>query len=346
MNPARAAGDGPNLTVVDRNSATKGPGPCPIIFCSLDVGARAESLNNMWLRALLMLVFSLPGGLRAEPVIGVVTIADGEVLLVRDSARFALAEGVRIAASDIVESTQQAKLTRIEFGDGTSLDIGPATRVLMTPKFSGERSGARSARLYVLQGWAKITVPKGLPAAGFASESFDLTGIARDAVLNVEAASWAVFAESGELMLTERSKGKAVATAKLKAGEFLAGTGDSKAVLSGRPTADFINRVPRAFLDTLPARAALFAARDVLPKRLAPITYADVQPWVDAEAALRPLFVARWKALAQTADFRTGLVAGLRNHPEWDRALFPEKYLSKPPASAAPAPAPAPVLYR
>ena len=181
-----------------------------------------------------------------------------------------------------------------------------------------------------------ITVPKSLAAASFASESFDLTGIARDAVLNVEPAGWAVFAESCDLMLAERSNGKLMPAVKLKSGEFLARSGDAKAVLAARPAADFINRVPRAFLDTLPTRSALFAALNVPPKRLAPITYADVQAWVDAEAGLRPLFVTRWKALAQNPEFRNGLVAGLRAHPEWDRLLFPEKYLPKPAASAAP----------
>ena len=71
------------------------------------------------------------------------------------------------------------------------------------------------------------------------------------------------------------------------------------------------------------------------PKRLGPITYADVQAWIDAEAGLRPLFVTRWKALAQAPDFRKPLAANLRAHPEWDRVLYPEKYLPKTPASAA-----------
>lgn len=282
-----------------------------------------------------MLLCALPFGSRAEPAIGIVTIIEGEIFATRDSARFALAEGMRVAADDIVETAPQAKLARIEFSDGLILDIGPGTRVLMTPRFPGERGGKRTAKLYVLQGWAKITVPKSLAAASFASESFDLTGIARDVVLNVEPSASAVFAESGELTIIERSKGKAGAAVKLKSGEFLTRAGEAKSALTQRPAADFIQRVPRAFLDTLPARAALFAAREVPPKRLAPITYAEVQAWVDAEAALRPLFVARWKALAQTPDFRKGLVAGLRAHPEWDRTLFPEKYLPKPAASSA-----------
>ena len=282
-----------------------------------------------------MLLCALPFGSRAEPAIGIVTIVEGEIFATRDSTRFALAEGVRVVADDIVETAPQAKLARIEFSDGLILDIGPGTRVLMTPRFPGERGGKRAAKLYVLQGWAKITVPKSLAAASFASEAFDLTGIARDVVLNVEPGASAVFAESGELTLVERSKGKAGAAVKLKSGEFLTRAGDAKSVLTQRPAADFIQRVPRAFLDTLPARAALFATREVPPKRLAPITYAEVQAWVDAEAGLRPLFVTRWKALAQAPDFRKGLVAGLRAHPEWDRTLFPEKYLPKPAASAA-----------
>ena len=289
----------------------------------------------MWFRVLLMLLCALPSGSRAEPAIGIVTIVEGEIFATRDSTRFALAEGVRVVADDIVETAPQAKLARIEFSDGLILDIGPGTRVLMTPRFPGERGGKRAAKLYVLQGWAKITVPKSLAAASFASEAFDLTGIARDVVLNVEPSASAVFAESGELTLVERSKGKAGAAVKLKSGEFLTRTDEAKSVLTQRPAADFIQRVPRAFLDTLPARAALFATREVAPKRLAPITYAEVQAWVDAEAGLRPLFVTRWKALAQTPDFRKGLVAGLRAHPEWDRTLFPEKYLPKPAASAA-----------
>ena len=60
-----------------------------------------------------------------------------------------------------------------------------------------------------------------------------------------------------------------------------------------------------------------------------------------AESALRSQFVARWRALARRPDFRAGLVAHMRSHPEWDRIVFPEKYLPKrpPPTPGAPRPA-------
>ena len=43
----------------------------------------------------------------------------------------------------------------------------------------------------------------------------------------------------------------------------------------------------------------------------------------------------RWKAQARNPEFRKGLVVQIAAHPEWDRTLFPEKYLPKPASSAA-----------
>jgi hypothetical protein len=110
--------------------------------------------------------------------------------------------------------------------------------------------------------------------------------------------------------------------------------GDAKAVVVPRPVPTFVKRLPRAFIDTLPARAELYKTREVDPKPEGGIVYADVQPWIDAEAGLRPGFVTRWRAQARNPEFRKGLVAGISAHPEWDRTLFPEKYLPKPPPSS------------
>jgi hypothetical protein len=216
----------------------------------------------MWLRVVLLLACTLPAWLRAETGIGVVSIVDGEVFVTRESTRFVVAEGLRVQADDIVESGAQTRLVRIELHDGVVFDLGPATRVLMTPRFPGERSSTRTARLYVLRGWAKITAAptKAGDSARVASESFDLSSIGRDVVLNVEPGGAAAFAESGEVTFTERAKGKPAAPLKMKVGEFVSRSAQTKAVLAARPAPDFIQRVPRAFLDTLPRGAALFFA--------------------------------------------------------------------------------------
>lgn len=264
------------------------------------------------------------------------TIVDGEAQLVRDATRHALAEGVRLVKDDIVETTAKTRFVRIEFADGVILDLGPESRALIAPRFSGERA-KQGTRFHLLRGTAKLTVPKPLtPAtAHFTVPGVDVTGVARSAVFSVQGQELQVFAESGEVNLQERRAGKAVGKATVKSSEFYSRTADGKATSTARPTGPFIQKLPRAFMDTLPSRASVFASRDVAPKPLADITYAEAEPWIDAEG-LRAYFVTRWKPLAQNPAFREGLAANMVNHPEWDRVLFPEKYQPKPTPASAP----------
>lgn len=254
------------------------------------------------------------------------TVLDGDAQLVRGATRHALAEGVRLAKDDIVETTAKTRFVRIEFVDGVILDLGPESRALLAPRFSGDRA-KQASRVHVLQGTAKLTVPKPLaPVAGsFTLANTDVLSVAKSAVFAVQGRELQVFAESGEVSLQERRAGKIAAKAMVKNSEFYSRAADGKASTTARPTGTFIQKLPRAFLDTLPSRAAVFAARDVQPKPLADITYAEAEPWIDAEG-LRAYFVTRWKPLVQSPAFREGLLAHRAKHPEWDRVLFPEKY--------------------
>jgi len=93
-------------------------------------------------------------------------------------------------------------------------------------------------------------------------------------------------------------------------------------VLARGASPAFVQAMPRAFMDSLPARLAAFPT-DVPPHRLGDMSYADAQPWIDAEAPLRRLFAARWHRLAANPQFRSGLVEGLKSHPEWTSILYP-----------------------
>ena len=289
----------------------------------------------VWKCALWLCVFAIsPLGWAASPL-ATATIVDGEALLIRGATKLLLAEGVHLAKNDIVETTAKGRLVRIEFSDGVILDLGPESRALLGPKLSGDRSRILS-RLHLLQGVVKLSSPKPLPpaAAAFSSPQIDVSGVARSAVFIVQANEAFAFAESGEVVLRERIAGKPAGNFVLKSGEFFARAGEAKAAVTPRPTPAFIQRLPRAFLDTLPARATLFKGREVEPKVLGDISFAEVEAWIDAEG-LRPAFVARWKALVQNPAFREGVAANMRAHPEWDRIVYPEKYLPKP-ASATP----------
>ncbi|HEX3141104.1 MAG TPA: hypothetical protein VHQ87_13675, partial [Rhizobacter sp.] len=103
-----------------------------------------------------------------------VTIADGEAVLIREATRYQLAEGVRLAKDDIIETTAKGRLLRIEFSDGVILDLGPESRAILAPRLSERARPA--ARMGLLRGLIKLTVPAALPpdAASFASPAFDV----------------------------------------------------------------------------------------------------------------------------------------------------------------------------
>lgn len=299
------------------------------------------------------LTFGLPGGAAAAPgpaaaatAAPTVTILDGNAVLLRGAGRLQVAEGVRLAPQDILETAADAKLLRIEFADGLALSLGPGTRAMLEPRLAGEKG--RAARVYLLRGWFKLNAapaPTGKPVATpsmapLASPGVDLVAASGSVVASVQDTALQVFVESGEATLQERQGGAPSGPPqKLRSGEFLARAGGGKSAITPRAAADFVQQLPRSFLDTLPARAAMFGDREVTPKALGDIAYPEVQAWLAAEPALRRPAMPRWRPLTRNPAFRNALVANMAAHPEWDRVLFPEKYLPKP---AYPGAAPAP----
>ncbi|TMH76781.1 MAG: FecR domain-containing protein [Betaproteobacteria bacterium] len=161
-------------------------------------------------------LFGGPPAWAAEPV-GVVTILEGDALAIRGLSKLVLAEGVRIAGDDLVE-TGKGTFLRIEFTDGAVVDLGPGTRAqLNRPSLKRVDRPA----LYLLSGWLKLSAGK-LPAAtkgSFASPQFDALGAVGEVVARVEDSSSKVFAEDGPLQILNRRAGaKAPITIKWRSG--------------------------------------------------------------------------------------------------------------------------------
>ena len=91
---------------------------------------------------LLCLAGVLARGANAAPI---ATIVEGESSIVRDASRVALAEGVRLANDDLVDTTAQTKLLRIEFDDGLMLLVAPESRLWIAPKFSADKAAPRGS---------------------------------------------------------------------------------------------------------------------------------------------------------------------------------------------------------
>jgi hypothetical protein len=261
------------------------------------------------------------------PALGLVTLLEGDAVLLRGNAKFALAEGLRLSRDDIIDMGSKGRFMLVEFNDGSSLAIGPATSFQIAPHLAADR-GKMDARVYLLQGWVKVSAGKA-NSWGLNSSSFDLNGLSQDAVVFVQGGGGQVFAEAGRVSVKPVLSNGA-ASIKLSSGEFLTLGGAAKPELTERAPGGFLQSMPRAFQDKLPSRAALFQGKEIAAKRLGEITYSDAQAWLNAEPALRKANFGRWKPLAHQAEFRKGLVADIRLHPEWEPLLLPPQAASAP----------------
>ena len=252
----------------------------------------------------------------AAPRAPMVTMLDGDATLLRDGARFALAEGVRLQAGDLLATGPRTRLLRVEFPAGVGVAFGPDSRAMLTPDLGTDMR----AGVYLQSGWVKLSAPSGVSGA-IRSRLADTDTTGGTLILSVQGDAAEAFAESGPSRVQPRAP-DAPAQA-LKSGEMLTvPAGSARPALAKGAAPAFVQAMPRTFMDSLPSRFAAFPT-DVPPHRLGAMSYADAQPWIDAEAPLRRVFAERWRRLAADPEFRSGLVGGLKSHPEWTPILYP-----------------------
>jgi hypothetical protein len=253
--------------------------------------------------------------------VGVVTILEGKALVIHNLAQFDAAEGVRLLPGDLIR-TQPKSLLRIEYPDQCSLEAGPETQLqLFHP--ADKKRGNRPA-LYLMQGWLKLGCKTGTDA-GFTLKDLDVVGISRVLVIRADGDSRAIFAEQGTARVIKHRSGDSGSVA-LNPGDFLNVEPDVASDVQPRPTAQFMEALPRAYRDTLPSRYSVYVTRVVEPQNPRSFGYADVEPWLNAEPVVRRQFAGLWLRKVNDPAFRAPLDRDLAKHPEWDRILHPEKY--------------------
>lgn len=284
------------------------------------------------LRGMLLLWAALvaAGGAVAAEAAGVVTILEGEALIVRAASRLRAAEGVRVAAGDIVE-TGDGAFVQMELADQTVLQMGPKSRVMV-----GGPVWLKAERvLYALSGWFKLSNARkdgNVRAFELRTPLIEIGLLPGVVVMQLKPTEVTLFAERGDLKLIERP---ATAIGVRQGQTYRRSAGGRGSASSATPAA-FVAEMPRPFRDSLPLRADKFRGREVVARPAPDFDYADVEAWLKAESPFRRQFIARWRGKARGAEFRRALIANLSAHPEWDPVLFPEKYLPKPtPAASA-----------
>jgi hypothetical protein len=276
----------------------------------------------------------------------VVGIVEGSAVLIRQSTRFRLVEGVRLTGDDIVEAAP-ASHVQIEFSDGVMLSLADGARVMLQPRWAQRRGPAAAPRVYVLEGWVKLSVAPPGPADTATvwlngAPSLATAPVAKadrpgTLVLRLTPPDYTVFVESGSFKLSDRLDGQrgSALVANLSANDFVSRQGSAKPQQAQRPSGDFVAALPPLFRDALPARAGKFADRVVLPKPLGDIGYADVSGWLRGEPGLRASMVERWRGRAVDPAFTAAVRANLALHPEWELVVFPERAADRAAARAS-----------
>jgi hypothetical protein len=279
---------------------------------------------------LVSLLCCLCAGFLALPAnaapFGIVTRLEGSGEFLRATARYSLEEGVNLEPGDIVELGDKS-LVQIEFINSSILALGPKTRLFSFPPAAKKPSN----EFFLLQGALKVWVPKSdTEGLRFTTPHLSVSIADATALISTAADQSAVFMERGEARAKEEGAAAAAANLTLiKSGEYYSRAANDKGSVAARPPQAFIAGLPRAFLDALPSFAAKFKDVDTVPKKTADFTYADVEAWLKSTPAVRKVLVPRWRAKAKDPAFRSALAANMKDHPEWDRILYPEKYLPK-----------------
>lgn len=271
----------------------------------------------LWRGWLLVLGMCCSGLAAAAPPSARITLLEGSATLHIAAVAYSAAAGVRLPAGTLVDTDVHATLLRIEWEGGQALDLGPDTHLMLAPPWRGPGT---APAFYLLRGWAKFSSPAA--RQGGLAPGVELLPVQGVVVAGVDAGQTLLFAEAGELALAERPGGR---RRQLRAGELYQAATGRPGEQAGRPSAELLARLPRAFRDTLPLRLAAFNGRDVTPLPLPALRYAELQPWLVAEPALRQGFPARFASRLAEREFRSALAGQLRLHPEWAPLLAPPR---------------------
>lgn len=283
--------------------------------------------------ALALLLLPVLQPLAVAQEIATLTMVEAPLRIIRGTSVLKGAEGVRLHGGDILESGPGG-FVQVEFVGGTVAAVGPSTRVFLLRAPGGKRGDAATSQLVLLTGWLKGETGANAGTYCYASPQLAATTRGGTVVLHADGAGAEVFVESGAALIAKVGpQGQLSQPAEEKGGTFLSRRAGKAVISSPRPDAAFVDGVPRPFRDTLPSRLARFP-KSVPPKRDHEVSYAEIQVWLTMPSGWRRGFVERFQPRLRDAEFRKELDAHVKDHPEWDPILHPEKHPKTAPAAA------------
>ncbi len=262
----------------------------------------------------------------------VISVLEGEAVVVDGLRRTAAVAGQRLDSGAIVETTAKTVILRIEGGDQSTYDLGPETRAMLAPPGFPARN-ERPPQIYLMQGWLKGTSRGPREAAGIVTPALEVLPFKGSVVLNQVKREHVAFVESGRIDLVERRVGSG--SVAVNTGEFYGAEGARRGSVAARPAPSWLQTVPRAFRDPIPLRAAAFRDKRVEAGVLPGPTYAHLADWLMSEMTLRMQMPGRFAPLARDAAFRAEVASHLPAHPEWGPIINPPEVRPRRTATGA-----------
>jgi hypothetical protein len=215
--------------------------------------------------------------------VGVVTSVSGEVRILRDGNYLAAGTGVDVATDDIVETGKLAA-AQLDMEDGSSLKLGPETRLAISEYHLDASKNVVAATLDVISGWLRFAVAKIKNKGSYRFDTPVLTVGVRGTEGTIEAEN-----ERGGLHLEHGAvdvfgSGKEYAgrpPVRVVTGEYIQGYRGKPLAKSPVPPAAFQKRVPLAVQNKLERQVQDLKQRNVPPKLIRAITNEDAKRFVE-----------------------------------------------------------------
>jgi len=278
---------------------------------------------RLWINVFLICISAAAFG---QPV-GIVTVAEGGVELVRGTATYSAVPGVAVQNGDMLAVDAKGQV-QIEFDDGAILNLARGSHALLLAA-----QGPNGEPGVTLQsGWVKFTRVKASKGKLFryVTPLARLSTVGATGVLRIGPEASELFIESGAARFVELSKGGAPGSGRdFKGGEFVVRRDGQALSVAPHPSAEFVKAMPGYFRDDLPVFLPRVRNRNVEPRREHEATYAEVEVWLRANLPTRRGLAERFQSRVKDAQFRGKLIENLAAHPEWEPVLFPEKYEKK-----------------
>jgi len=274
----------------------------------------------------LALLLLLPASLLAQRA-GTLTVVEGDLRIIRNTTVLRGSQGTRIDWGDILETGGRG-FAQVECETGAIVALGSSSQLFF---FSHSGSaGATGGELVLLSGWLKAETTSRV--GPFLYDTPLLGGKTKEGtlVLHAGAELSEIFVESGSTGVAElTASGSGGEFRAAKAGQFFSRNRGKNVAVSPRPAAAFIDAMPTPFRDTLPSGLSHLKGKPPEPRREREVSYADLRPWLLMPARWRREFVTRFEPRLNDPGFRRELESHIRDHPEWEAALHPEKDPSK-----------------